>query len=156
MFGKDFGTHRTSLPFSTQEDALDFALIHRIDLFLVDIILRLKERNDFSSIQFAEKIKQCLFYGTAEIVFITTLAGLEVELLHRVHCYDYIEKPIDEMRVKRIVTEILILLMWRRFVMLFIRTENWQSIQGRVYKSTKSSLEKVLGTGIMIQFFCRH
>lgn len=95
------------LPFSTQEDALGFALTHRIDLFLVDIILRPKERNDFSGIQFVEKIKECPSCGTAEIVFITALAGLEVELLHRVHCYDYIEKPIDEMRVKRIVKEIL-------------------------------------------------
>lgn len=95
------------LPFSTQEEALGFALTHRIDLYLVDIILRPKERNDFSGIQFVEKIKECPSCGTAEVVFITALAGLEVDLLHRVHCYDYIEKPIDEERVKRIVTEIL-------------------------------------------------
>lgn len=95
------------LAFSTQEEALGYALTYRIDIFLVDIILHPKERNDFSGIHFAEKIKECPSCGDAEIVFITSLAGLEVELLHRVHCYDYIEKPIDEERVKRIVTEIL-------------------------------------------------
>lgn len=94
-------------PFSKLEDALGFALTHRIDLFLVDIILRPKERNDFSGILFVEKIKECPSCGMAEVVFITALAGLEVELLHRVHCYDYIEKPIDEKRVKQIVTEIV-------------------------------------------------
>ena len=74
---------------------------------MVDIILRPKERNDFSGIRFVEKIKECPSCGMAEVVFITSLAGLEVELLHRVHCYDYIEKPIDEERVKRIVREVL-------------------------------------------------
>ena len=92
--------------FAAQEEALGFALTHQVELFLVDIILRPKERNDFSGIQFAEKIRECPSCGRAEVVFITSLAGLEAELLHRVHCYDYIEKPIDEERVKRIVSEI--------------------------------------------------
>lgn len=103
----DIGEQIDIFAFSTQEEALGFALTHQVDLFLVDIILRPKERNDFSGIQFAERIKECPSCGRAEIVFITSLAGLEVELLHRVHCYDYIEKPIDENRVKRIVREVL-------------------------------------------------
>ncbi len=93
--------------FAAQEEALGFALTHRVDVFLVDIILHPKEKNDFSGIHFVERIKECPSCGTAEVVFITSLAGLEAELLHRVHCYDYIEKPIDGERVKRIVVEIL-------------------------------------------------
>lgn len=93
--------------FAGQEEALGFALMHKIDLFLVDIILCPEGRNDFSGISFAEKIRECPSCATAEIVFITSLAGLEVDLLHRVHCYDYIEKPIDGERVKRLVEEIL-------------------------------------------------
>ena len=93
--------------FSRQEEALGCALTHRIDLYLVDIILCPKVRNDFSGIRFVEKIKECPSCAAAEVVFITSLAGLEVDLLHRVHCYDYIEKPIDEERVKRLVNEIL-------------------------------------------------
>lgn len=93
--------------FSNQEEALGCALTHRIDLYLVDIILCPKERNDFSGIRFVEKIKECPSCAAAEVVFITSLAGLEVDLLHRVHCYDYIEKPMDEERVKRLVNEIL-------------------------------------------------
>lgn len=93
--------------FSSEEEALGFALMHRIDLFLIDIILHPKTRNDFSGITFAEKIRECPCCASAEVVFITSLAGLEVDLLHRVHCYDYIEKPIDEERVKRLVDEIL-------------------------------------------------
>lgn len=92
--------------FSNQEEAFGCAMMHRIDLFLVDIILCPKEKNDFSGISFVERIGECASCS-AEVVFITSIAGLEVDLLHRVHCYDYIEKPIDEERIKRIVSEIL-------------------------------------------------
>ena len=80
--------------FSSEEEALGFALIHGIDLFLVDIILHPKRRNDFSGITFVEKIRECSSCAGAQVIFITSLAGLEVDLLHRVHCYDYIEKPM--------------------------------------------------------------
>ena len=93
--------------FAGEEEALGFSLTHRIDLFLVDIILHPEKRNDFSGITFSERIHECPFCAGAEIVFITSLAGLEVDLLHRVHCYDYIEKPIDGNRVKQLVDEIL-------------------------------------------------
>lgn len=93
--------------FPGQEEALGFALTHRVDLFLVDIILNPGERNDFSGIGFAERIRECPSCAGAELVFITSLAGLEADLLHRVHCYDYIEKPIDEERVRRLVGEVL-------------------------------------------------
>ena len=93
--------------FAREEEALGFALTHRVDLYLVDIILCPKERNDFSGIHFVERIRECPSCALAEVVFITSLAGLEVDLLHRVHCYDYIEKPIDEDRVKRLIDEIL-------------------------------------------------
>lgn len=94
--------------FSNEEEALGCALTHHIDLFLVDIILRPQIKNDFSGIHFTEKIKECPSSACAEVVFITSLAGLEADLLHRVHCYDYIEKPIDEQKVMQIVEEVLI------------------------------------------------
>ena len=31
------------------------------------------------------------------------MAGLEADLLRAVHCFDYLEKPIDPVRVKKIV-----------------------------------------------------
>lgn len=93
--------------FECEEEALGFAMTHRIDLFLVDIILHPEKRNDFSGIVFAERVRECPFNARAEIIFITALAGLEIDLLHRVHCYDYIEKPIDERRVERLIQEVI-------------------------------------------------
>lgn len=87
--------------------AFEFAMEKRVDLFLVDIVLKPREPNDFSGITFAKGIRACPEYASAEIVFVTALAGLEAELLHMVHCFDYIEKPISEERVQRMVGEAL-------------------------------------------------
>ena len=120
--------------FSNEEEALGCALTHHIDLFLVDIILRPQIKNDFSGIHFTEKIKECPSSACAEVVFITSLAGLEADLLHRVHCYDYIEKPIDEQKVMQVrkvpsfrsvsIFEMMassIRWMWQIFAMLYIK-----------------------------------
>lgn len=89
--------------FSNVGEAYECAMEHKIDLFLVDIILKPDDSNDFSGISFAQNIRSCERYLSAEIVFITTLAGLEADLLRAVHCFDYLEKPIDPVRVKKIV-----------------------------------------------------
>lgn len=88
--------------------ALECAMENKIDLFLVDIVLKPKEPNDFSGITFARSIRENPKYASAEIVFITTLAGLEAELLRTVHCFDYIEKPIMKKRVQKVVKEALL------------------------------------------------
>lgn len=93
--------------FGDAAEALEFAMGKRVDLFLVDIILKPKVPNDFSGITFVKSIRTCPEYASAEIVFITALAGLEAELLHMVHCFDYIEKPIRAERVQRMIDEVL-------------------------------------------------
>lgn len=88
--------------------ALECAMDNRIDLFLVDIVLKPKEPNDFSGITFARTIRENSNYASAEIVFITTLAGLEAEMLRTIHCFDYIEKPIMKTRVQKVVRDALL------------------------------------------------
>lgn len=87
--------------------AFQCAMENRIDLFLIDIVLKPQQPNDFSGITFARSIRDSSQYVTAEIVFITTLAGLEAELLREVHCFDYIEKPISKERVQKVVRDAL-------------------------------------------------
>lgn len=89
--------------FSNRMEALDFAMTNHIDLFLIDIVLNPKEPNDFSGISFAQTIRANEDYLSSEIIFITTLAGLEAQLLRSIHCFDYIEKPIDKSRVQQVV-----------------------------------------------------
>lgn len=93
--------------FDNVAEAFEFATEKRVDLFLVDIVLKSNIPNDFSGIRFAQNIRSCPYYTSAEIVFITTLAGLEAKLLHMVHCFDYIEKPISKERVQKTIREVL-------------------------------------------------
>ena len=46
-------------------------------------------------------------YKLTPIIFVTSLIGGEADLLKTIHCYDYIEKPIDEQKVMQIVEEVL-------------------------------------------------
>lgn len=93
--------------FDNRAEAYVCAMDQNIDLFLLDIILEPKERSDSSGIQFAKDIRDNIRYKAKPIIFITTLAGLEAPLLKQVHCYDYIEKPLDANRVKKHVLEAL-------------------------------------------------
>lgn len=94
--------------FAGRGDALKCAMDHHMDLFLLDIILEPDEGNDNSGILFAESIRRYNEYKLTPIIFITVLAGLERDLLKRIHCYDYIEKPIGDGRlVKEHIEEVL-------------------------------------------------
>lgn len=84
------------------------ALENKIDLFLVDIILEPEKKNDNTGIDFADMLRKYAEYRLTPIIFITTIQGLESHLLKKVHCYDYIEKPIGDGKiVKRHLEEVL-------------------------------------------------
>lgn len=94
--------------FAGRGDALKCAMDYHIDLFLLDIILEPEKGNDNSGILFAESLRKYNEYKLTPIIFITVLAGLERNLLKRIHCYDYIEKPIgDGKLVKEHIEEVL-------------------------------------------------
>lgn len=95
----------TVYAFSEVGSALACMLENHIDLFFVDIILKPQVANDFSGIKFAEHVRQQEEYLGVDIIFVTSLIGLEAELLRKIHCYDYIEKPIQESRVRKVVKQ---------------------------------------------------
>lgn len=101
------GSDLVIFDFGDPANALQCAMDNKIDLFLIDIVLKPQQPNDFSGIAFARSIRESSKYTTAEIVFITTPAGLEANLLRTVHCFDYIEKPISKKRVQKVVSEAL-------------------------------------------------
>lgn len=93
---------------SSRQEAFLKAADNHIDLFLVDIILEPQKANDNSGIDFVDTIRKYDEYRMTPVIFITVLAGLERELLKKVHCYDYIEKPIgDGKLVKAHIEEVL-------------------------------------------------
>lgn len=93
--------------FDNYIEAFQFSMKTQIDVFLLDIVLEPKEEQDFSGITFAKQIRACDNYLSSEIIFITSLAGLEADLLRSVHCFDYIEKPITKERVINVMQMVL-------------------------------------------------
>lgn len=94
--------------FEDRASAFVCALENSIDLFLLDIILHPQQKSDISGIDFADTLRRYNEYRLTPIIFITTIQGLETHLLKRIHCYDYIEKPIGDGRiVKRHLEEVL-------------------------------------------------
>lgn len=87
--------------FGKRADAYMCAWEKEIDLFLIDIVLEPDRKNDNSGIVFADSMREHVKYRLTPIIFITVLSGLEPQLLKRVHCYDYIEKPIGDGEIVR-------------------------------------------------------
>ena len=72
---------------------------YRIDLFLLDIILDGKNKNDSSGILFAQSVREIAKYKMTPIIFVTSLIGWEADLLKTIHCHDYIEKPLGDGKI---------------------------------------------------------
>lgn len=79
----------------TKEEAYKYALEETIDLFLVDIILDSSVQQDVSGIQFVEKLRQMEQYKYTPVIFITSLIDQQMNAFHKLHCFDYIEKPFE-------------------------------------------------------------
>lgn len=97
----------TVYDFDNRSEAYLCAMDNNIDLFLVDIILEPKVRNDSSGFKFAQDIRDVERYKAVPIIVVTSLAGLAEPLLKVLHCFDYIEKPVDYTIVRRHVVAAL-------------------------------------------------
>lgn len=94
--------------FDNRPDATVCAMNHVIDVFLVDIMIKSDKDYKNAGIDFADMLRGHSRYKLTPIIFITTLQGLETHLLKKVHCYDYIEKPIGDGKiVKRHLEEVM-------------------------------------------------
>lgn len=77
------------------------------DLFFLDINLDPDKEEDVSGIQFAEEIRGIRQYEFTPLVMITSVAGLEMEVYRRLHCYQYVVKPYVRAEIEEIVRKVL-------------------------------------------------
>lgn len=87
--------------------AYKYAMENRIDLFLIDIMLDNRVKNDVSGIIFADKMRQQERYKFVPMIFVTALEDQAMAAFHKLHCYGYIEKPFDFDRVRKMICEAL-------------------------------------------------
>lgn len=88
-------------------DAYQVSVEHDISLFIVDIILNNKIRNDVSGLKFVEKIRKIEKYMFVPIIFVTSLADPMIQAYKNLHCFSYLEKPIHVVEAKNIISQAL-------------------------------------------------
>lgn len=88
-------------------EAYKYATEEDIDLFLIDIVLDKNKLNDVSGIVFADRIRKQARYSFTPIIFITSLVDEQMTAFHRLHCFDYIEKPFDLKKVRVLIEKAL-------------------------------------------------
>ena len=89
------------------EQAYRYALEYHIDLFIVDIILNIKEAGDISGTKFVESIRTVEKYAFTPIIFTTALEDANFYAYAQLHCYRYFEKPYDNEEFVKVVKEAL-------------------------------------------------
>lgn len=88
-------------------DAYRYAQEQTIDCFFIDIMINGEKKGDTSGIRFVQSIRQIQKYITTPVLFVTGLEDPGLFTYKELHCFDYIEKPFDENRIKENIEKIL-------------------------------------------------
>lgn len=88
-------------------EAWSIAMKHTIDVFLVDIVLDKKKKDDISGLIFAEKIREIEKYTFTPLIFITALTQHKFYAFTNIHSYGYLEKPYKSVELQRIMKKAL-------------------------------------------------
>lgn len=94
-------------PFYDLKDAYQCAMDKVIDLFIVDIILDRNKPGDSSGLKFVENIRKINHYAFVPIIFVTSLEDAKLYTYEKLHCYSFIEKPFDVVRLRQLVQQCL-------------------------------------------------
>lgn len=88
-------------------DAYKYALEEEIDLFLVDIMLNGTSTHDVSGVVIVDRLRQIKRYEFTPVIFVTSLVDEAMNAFHKLHCFDYIEKPFDIKQVEKTINTAL-------------------------------------------------
>lgn len=89
-----------------EKEAMQMAMDCHMDLFLIDILLHDEVGNDISGLIFTKKIRKNSQYEVTPIIFITSIANLELHTYREVSCFSYILKPLNEAKQKQLINEV--------------------------------------------------
>ncbi len=88
---------------TSSEAAYKYAMEKDIDVFIVDIVLDTKVMGDTSGIKFAECIRGMQKYLFTPFIFTTSLEDPQMYAFRELHCYGYLEKPIDMVQAEGLI-----------------------------------------------------
>lgn len=78
-----------------EKEAMQLATECYIDLFVIDISLHGEKAHDTSGVAFAKKIRKIEHYEITPVIFVTSVANMELRTYREVSCFSYILKPLD-------------------------------------------------------------
>lgn len=88
---------------ANSEAAYRQAMEKDIDVFIIDIVLDTKVMGDTSGIKFAECIREMQKYLFTPFIFTTSLEDPQMYAFRKLHCYGYLEKPIDVAQAEELI-----------------------------------------------------
>ncbi len=79
-----------------------------VDIFFLDINLDRNKQDDKSGLNFAKKVREISKYAFTPIVFISSIAELELVSYRETQCYSYLTKPYNKEAVLNILKKVII------------------------------------------------
>lgn len=104
---QEIDERNTIYAYDNVKDAYQCTLEKKIDLFLLDIILKSRQQGDVSGLVFADSIRKVEYYNFTPIIFVTSLEDAGAYTYKNLHCYSFIEKPFDVLRMKQVIEQAL-------------------------------------------------
>ncbi len=88
-------------------NAYGIAMEHRIQLFLIDLVLQPDKINDMKGAVFAENIRKVQGYEFVPMIFVAGLEDPKMYVYRDLHCYGYLQKPYQMKEAKKLIEQAL-------------------------------------------------
>lgn len=87
------------------QEAYQILLENTIDLFIIDIVLDNKKKNDVSGVKLANVVRDIPYYAFTPIIFVTSLIDPKLFAYTNLHCFSYLEKPFSQAEAKSVIRD---------------------------------------------------
>ena len=96
---------------------------NKIDIFLVDIVLKPENMSDISGLTFVENIRRMNQYKFTPVIFLSELEDPKLYAYRELKCFGYIQKPFREEALQRELESVLELPAMRTKNTVYFRNE---------------------------------
>lgn len=87
------------------QEAYQILLENTIDLFIIDIVLDNKKKNDVSGVKLANVVRDIPYYAFTPIIFVTSLIDPKLFAYTNLHCFSYLEKPFSQADARSVIQD---------------------------------------------------
>lgn len=89
-----------------EKEAMQLATECYFDLFVIDVSLHGEKAHDMSGVAFAKKLRRIEHYEITPVIFVTSVANMELPTYREVSCFNYILKPLDTKKKNELLCDV--------------------------------------------------